>query len=129
MIWNSLIEHQNDKVFETLLNEAKTNSSLIRSSRHAAAVVYKKKILAIGHNKRKSHPIELKFQKIPGAIFLHAEKDAIIKTMNRYGDQILQHCSIYVLRVMKNGSLGYSKPCESCQAFIKSVGIKKIYWS
>lgn len=129
MIWNSLIEHQNDKVFDTLLSEAKTNPNLIRSSRHAAAVVYKKKILAIGLNKRKSHPIEFKFQRIPGAIFLHAEKDAIIKTMNRYGDQILHHCSIYVLRVTKTGNLGYSKPCESCQNFIRSVGIKKIYWS
>lgn len=129
MFWHSITNHQNDKILEILRYEALTNSSLIRSSRHAAAIVYKKRVLSIGHNKRKTHPIELRWQKKPGAIFLHAEKDAIIKAMNRYGDQILQDCTLYVIRVMKNGDLGCSKPCESCQNFINSLDIKRIYWS
>ena len=129
-MWHSDESHQNERILYRLQHEAIQHSDLVKSSRHAAAVVYKKRILSIGHNSRiKTHPIEMKFQTRPGAIYLHAEKDAIIRAMNRFGDEILKECSLYVLRVFKNGEIGNSRPCESCQDFIKAVKIKHVYWT
>lgn len=129
-MWHSPDSHTNERILYRLQHEAIEYSGLVKSSRHAAAIVYKKRILAIGHNSKiKTHPIEFKFQRHPGADFLHAEKDAIIRAMNRFGDEILRECSLYVLRVLKNGEIAGSKPCESCQEFIKAVKIKNVYWT
>ena len=36
---------------------------------------------------------------------------------------------IFVVRVMKNGSLGLSKPCHHCTESMKRLGIKRVYYS
>ena len=129
MNWKSCSEHKNDRIFNLLYQEAE-RAPMIKKARHTCAIVYRKRVLAIGHAKRKTHPIERKWQrKTQSPLYLHAEKDAIIKTINKHGDEILKECSLYVLRVMHNGNIGFSKPCESCNDYINFVGIKKVYWS
>jgi tRNA(Arg) A34 adenosine deaminase TadA len=129
-MWANDPNHRNDKILFRLQHEAIQHSDMVGSSRHAAAVVFKKRILSIGHNSRiKTHPIEKKFQNHSGITPLHAEKAAIIRAMNRYGDEILKDCDLYVLRVLKNGNIANSKPCPSCQEFIKVVKIKHTYWT
>jgi tRNA(Arg) A34 adenosine deaminase TadA len=36
---------------------------------------------------------------------------------------------VYTYRELKNGSLSLSRPCESCLAFMKQLGIKRIYYT
>jgi len=36
---------------------------------------------------------------------------------------------VYVVRIMKNGSYGYSKPCEGCIEEMKKWGIYRVYYS
>ena len=117
-----------DYVFNVLKDESR-NADRVKSSYHAAAIVYKKRILSIGLNRRKTHPLMTKYNSRSGQIFLHSEVDAIIKTINLYGQDILKECSLYVLRTTKSGKIGYSKPCSSCQQHIDFYGIKKVFWS
>jgi len=113
-----------------ILIEAAGKSDLVQSSRHAAAILLKGQILAIGNNRRKSHPIMAKYDKEnTKRIFLHAEVDAIIKTINLHGIEILSDVTLYVIRVTKGGNLGNSAPCIICQRVIKAMGIPQVFWS
>jgi deoxycytidylate deaminase len=86
-------------------------------------------MLAIGTAKYKTHPIMTRFATNPEQVYLHAEVDAIIRTVNRYGPDVLRNSDLYVLRLTKGGSVALSKPCEVCQRAINEFGIKQVYWS
>jgi tRNA(Arg) A34 adenosine deaminase TadA len=134
MNWNKTTKVSNkfsEKIFDLLKSESQ-NSDEIKSSSsyHAAAIVYKKKILAIGHSRKKTHPIMATVQPIKGRVFLHAEIDASIRAMNQYGAEILSKCDLYVLRTTKSGEIGNSCPCEGCWNFINNyANFKNVYWS
>ena len=114
---------------DRILIEASTRSDLVKSSRHASAIIYKGQILSIGNNKRKSHPLMLRFNKDSPKIFLHAEIDAIIKTVNNHGIEILKDCTLYVLRTTKSGRIASSEPCVICKEIIKAFNIQQVFWS
>jgi tRNA(Arg) A34 adenosine deaminase TadA len=59
------------------LKEVAEDSEPVSKVRLAAAILYKNKIVSIGRNQYKTHPIMLRFCKNPEAIYLHAEVDAI----------------------------------------------------
>ena len=131
VIWNT--EHQSkvsDDVFNILYRESR-NADVVKSSYHAAAVVYKGRILAVGLNKRKTHPTMKKFQKNhrPNRIYLHAEVDAIIRTINLHGEEILKSSDLYVLRTTKSGKIGTSEPCNGCRDTINFYQLKHVYWT
>ena len=125
-IWNSV--HTNEKVFSVLETRVE-DAELVKSSRHAAAIVHRGRILTTGVNQEKTHPIMLKLQDNPKKVYLHAEVDAIIRAINLFGNDILQDCSIYIMRKTKTGRIASSKPCAGCQKFIDSVGIQHVYYT
>jgi len=89
-----------------------------------AVIVKKKIVLSKGHNcphksRRKLHP---RFQQWPDSI--HAEVDAILKARTN-----LKNASIYVIRVGSNNKLLLAKPCKYCMAYLKYVGIRKVFYS
>jgi deoxycytidylate deaminase len=57
---------------------------------------------------------------------LHKKKDKLHKKKN-IGN--LCKFSLLVIRVNNNNKLMESKPCSNCINYIKSLGIKKIYYS
>lgn len=57
--------------------------------------------------------------------FKHAEHMAI----DRAWRSDIEGCTIMVVRVRKNGSLGMAKPCETCMARLIDAGIKKVIYS
>jgi tRNA(Arg) A34 adenosine deaminase TadA len=111
-----------------ILVDATEHSDMVKSSKHAAAILYKGQILAIGNNKRKTHPLMSKFVNGP-KIFLHAEVDAIIRTVNNHGIEILSDCTLYVLRTTKSGRIAGSEPCNICKRIISSFNIPQTFWS
>ena len=113
----------------SLLERESRKSDGIKSSFHAACLVYKKRIVGVGINKRKSHPMMTRHSPRRGQIYLHAEVDAIIKVINNFGVEILSECSLYVLRTTKTGIIASSKPCEGCQGHINHFGIKEVFWT
>jgi len=47
-------------------------------------------------------------------------EDKIIRHLNKSSIVVIRH---------KNGKLTMSKPCKNCISFMKTLGIKKIYYS
>lgn len=119
---------KNDSLFDKLFDTAETVTDW-PAHRHAAAIVFKKKVLAIGKNQLKTHPMMLKHQTDEYKIYLHAEIDAIVKTINCYGSDILKRSDLYVMRLTGGGNVGMSKPCKGCQSAIDAFGIKGVYWT
>jgi len=92
------------------------------NQRMAACIVKKKRLVSIGFNKNKTHPLMAKFCKHKKAIYLHAEIDAIINAK-----EDIRGATMYVLRVRRAGERGLAKPCPGCAKAIKFFGIKKVY--
>ena len=85
-----------------------------------AVIVRKGKILSVGTNHQtRTHPV-LHFSGW-GIKRIHAEFSAISKVKNR---SLLKGCTIYIYREYRNGNPAPSKPCQMCQEYLKSFGIK-----
>lgn len=100
-----------------------TNRGL--KSSHVAFLIKSGKIIHIGWNKNKTHPINLKHPYHSYPIGLHSEVDCIIKS----GKEDLTGYEMIVIRVDKNGKLNNSRPCIGCQSVIKQFGIDTIWHS
>lgn len=89
-------------------------------------------IISSGYNTVKSHPLQKKMNarrfSEDTSHSLHAEISALSHIMNKK-DIDWKNCSVYVYRELLNGEKGMAKPCKSCEALIRSLGIKKIYYT
>jgi deoxycytidylate deaminase len=84
-----------------------------------AAISNKNKVLAVGHNKHKTHT---KYSSGPFCT-THAEGDAIRKAVNKGVDLLGKTLFVY----RKNCRL--SKPCPDCEKLARDHGIKKVVYS
>lgn len=105
---------------------AKTNT-VEGLPRLAAILVTKDGEEFYGFNSRKTHPLAAKFGKNKAAICLHAEVDAIRRCLQS-GKEV-QDSSLFVGRVLRDGSTAIAKPCEGCQRAIVAFGIKQVEWT
>lgn len=88
--------------------------------KHGAVVVYKNSVIGIGFNQNKTHTKSThEFRTI------HAEFSAILNSQQ----ESFENCELYVVRKRKNGELANSKPCNSCARMLRSLGIKRVYFS
>lgn len=105
----------------------------VRNAQLAAMIFYKGRIISIGYNQKKSHPMAAKFSKNPDAIFLHAEVDAVIKALKKLSEAELKRATLIVARVKtdENGKLvfGMAKPCPGCSKCIAAYGIRKVIYT
>lgn len=94
--------------------------------------VYKHKIISSGYNSMKTNPVQKRLniyrfdEETPAT--LHAEISCLLPLINRR-DIDFRDVSLYIYREYKNGRLAISKPCLSCMALIRELGIRKIYYS
>ena len=108
----------------------------VKSSRMAAAIVYKNNVISVGHNSRRTHPFQARYGKNPMAICMHAEINAIKNALNHLEVNDFKKTTIMIYRVKKQNGLrkaawvdGMAKPCEGCARAIMEFGIKKIVYS
>jgi deoxycytidylate deaminase len=85
-----------------------------------AALVKRGKILAVGHNSKKTHP---RFGSKKEFMTMHAEGNLLYNAEKLGIDT--KGCTIIVYR--RNWL--NSKPCESCQKLIKKSGISKVIYT
>lgn len=95
----------------------------------AACMVYRGTIVSFGTNSYKTHPFQKRFSKNDLSIFLHAETLAIYNAIKKLSLDEIKKCTLYVVRVKKDGSLGLSKPCEGCTRAILTFGIKTVKYT
>ncbi len=125
----------NYKYFEILKTIAEDIEPVARM-RLAACLVYKNNIIAVGTNKKKSHPLQRKFGKNVDSIFLHAEIDCILNALKRVDPKELKKYVLYVQRIKRKDTYsknyfisGLAKPCIGCQKAIAQFEIKQVYYS
>jgi tRNA(Arg) A34 adenosine deaminase TadA len=121
-----------EKMIDILMKVAETN---LDKNKLACAVVHKKKVLAFGINSDKTDPFQQKYSNHTEKIHKHAEIDAIKRVCNRYGQNILRECTLYIVRLRKPypranfWMSGLSKPCSGCMQAIEKFKIKKVIYT
>ena len=104
-------------------------------ARLGAVLIYKGKVMSVGWNSTKTSPLQRQLNCYRGYNVdaseahntLHAEVACLTKARDL--DIDWGRASIFVYRIKKDGSPGMSRPCKGCQALIKSMGIKNVYYS
>lgn len=116
-------------------NKAKNASKFSDFKRYhiGCVAVYKGYILSVGFNSNKTHPIQKiynkeRFEEDNTPHSLHAEIAALCLIKNR-NDIEWGSVELYIYRENKKGEPRLSKPCASCLAMIKDLGIKDIYYT
>ena len=110
-----------NRLIQVAIDSASKSSHRMR----VGAVIFRgDRIISTGYNSpsRSVHSINKKFLKWPNSI--HAEVDAIIRARCS-----LRGYDILVVRLSRANDLALAKPCPCCLAYLKHVGIDKIYFS
>ena len=95
--------------------------------------VYKGTIIGVGCNRNKTHPRQYyynryrNFNKESFIPKLHAEISCINSIRNL--DINFSKAKLYIYRIRHDQEYGLARPCPSCIAAIKDLGIKDIYYS
>ena len=118
----------------TYFNIAKEMSKLSDFPRiHiGACVVYQHKVISSGYNTTKTHTLQKKYNKFrftdDTPATLHAETQALLPLLGRK-DIDFSRVTLYLYRVNHYGKLAPSRPCPSCMALIRSLGVKYICYT
>lgn len=104
-------------------------------ARLGAVLIYKGKVMSVGWNSTKTSPLQRQLNRYRGYNIntstahdtLHAEVACLSKIRDL--DIDWNRASLFVCRIKKDGSRGLARPCKGCQALIKSMGIKNVYYS
>lgn len=96
---------------------------------------YQGQVIGIGCNCNKTHPTQKYYNKyrdihssgIEAVPKLHAE----ISCLNsiRHLDINFAKVKLYIYRIRKDQPFGLARPCPSCMAAIRDLGIKNIYYT
>jgi deoxycytidylate deaminase len=127
------------KYIKRIMNLARQASFLSDYLNHdVGAVIFdKRKIYVVEHNECKSLPMQKEYNSCRGfeddtcKHFGHAEIRALHKLINLYYNKNLnyKHLSIFIYREHHNGEYALAKPCKACEAALKEIGIKDIYYT
>lgn len=81
------------------------------------------RVLATGVNIDKNHPKVLDENDIKYHASVHAEARVLKQIADPRG------CTVYVARLMKDGTAGNSEPCGVCYNLLKSSGVRKVIYT
>lgn len=94
--------------------------------------VYQGQVIGLGCNCNKTHPTQKfynKYRNPSDALLpkLHAEISCLNQIKNL--DINFSKVRLYIYRIRKDQHFGMSRPCPSCMAAIKDLGIREIYYT
>ena len=94
--------------------------------------VYQGQVIGLGCNTNKTHPVQKFYNRYrePSDTMLpklHAEISCInqIKHLNINFSKV----KLYIYRIRKDQPFGMARPCPSCMAAIRDLGIRDIYYT
>ena len=124
---------KHSKILNNLFLMARDNDP-VGSSRLAAAIVLKNRVIAYGFNQAKTHPFQAQHAKNDDAIFWHAETNVIHNALKQVSEDDLKKATLYVARAKhpenKDGWIwGNSKPCCGCSDCINKHKIKRVIYT
>lgn len=109
-----------------------------KRARLCAAVVYRGRIVAIGVNQDKTHPLARQYAKNEHADTLHAEVDAINRAAKKLNERQRRKSTVFVVRIKCIGNTqdgnspegyGLAKPCSGCMGMIEDYGFGRIVYT
>lgn len=94
--------------------------------------VYHGQVIGLGCNCNKTHPMQKYYNRyrhnsdslLPK---LHAEINCVNQIKNL--DINFSNVKLYIYRIRKDQPYGMARPCPSCMAAIKDLGIREIYYT
>lgn len=100
-----------------------------------AVAVFRRTIIAQGHNQDKTHPLQQRYNiyryDVNGNHYypskMHAEIELISKI--RYLDINFSEVEIYVYRETRDGRKALAKPCLACETALRELGIRRVYYT
>ena len=103
-----------------------------RKTHIGCIAVYQGNIIGIGCNCNKTHPMQKKYnqyRKQSDSMLpkLHAEINCINSI--RHLDINFSKVKLYIYRIRKDQPFGLARPCPSCMAAIKDLGIRDVYYT
>ena len=109
-----------DRARLDILMKAAINSDC--KQKHAASVYRSSSLLSIGINKsRVNNKWNSKMEGRPATC--HAEMAALNQVEDARG------CTVYVVRVLKNGDSAMSRPCQDCAKELIRRGVSKVVYT
>lgn len=120
-----------------LLNKAvalaKDNWGIRNQFKLAAVMCYKNKVIAVGVNSKKTHPMQARFQAKRGSVCLHAEIDCLKNALKVVAPDDLAKCKMVVARVKKgeHGEMvpALAKPCRGCDRALVQFEVGEVWFS
>ena len=108
------------------------NISDYKKQHVGCVAVYQGQVIGLGCNTNKTHPIQKFYNKyrMPSDYMLpklHAEISCINQI--KHLDINFSKVKLYIYRIRKDQPFGLSRPCLSCMAAIKDLGIRDIYYT
>jgi hypothetical protein len=101
---------------ERLLEISKSLLCKREGNFHVSFAIRKSRIVAVATNVYKTHPKTKGYKPTRGGNYipvLHSEANLILKLRNYH-----KKCDLYNVRVMRDGSIGMSKPCLNCMRYL-----------
>lgn len=92
--------------------------------KHGAVIVKSGRVVGTGYNKDRNHPMTVSPEHIKTHCSVHAEAEAM-----RDAGWKVRGAVLYVARINRQGQDRNSKPCNRCEALIKSKQIKKVIYT
>lgn len=123
------------------LAKATAETSDFKNFHLGCVITYKKRILSVGVNSYKTHPMQKEFNRKnrkftksnkPILDSVHSEIDALTKISYPIEQNIdWKNVKIYIYRISKGRKNGHglARPCAACMAAIKDKGIRHIYYT
>jgi deoxycytidylate deaminase len=100
--------------------------------KHFSFIYEKNKIISIGINNSKTHPLNLRYNyinkqksKISHIVGTHSEMKAVIKS----GLSVFQNMTIINIRINRKNKIDYSCPCNGCLEMLMDLNFSKIYYT
>lgn len=114
-------------MFDYLIEKAERLAKDCKSNRfkHVAFVFHNKTPIAHATNIPKTHPLLKIYPYKKYSETIHAELAVSIKI----GKMDYSKLTLVVIRIMKKGGIGNSRPCEGCQFLIKQLGYRSVWYS
>ena len=100
-----------------------------------AVAVFRRTIIAQGHNQDKTHPLQQRYNiyryDVNGNHYYPSKMHAEIKLISkiRYLDINFSEVEIYVYRETKDGRKAMARPCKACTQALRDLGIKKVCYT
>lgn len=100
----------------------------VGGARLGAMLVVGNRVVSMGQNLYKTHPMQKRFARRPDAIFQHAEINCLVNFLRNNDAEELQKATLYVGRVLGDDLelVGEAKPCPGCMKAINHYGIRKV---